>query len=214
MLTLRLVSMVKGSSMVVLRGKPRTRFELTACVGRIEQLSVIEAVRAGHGSERSSRMLRFVFGGGNLDMLDDCGSHLESANHQSLFIQWGSVGLGGPYLQDGRGLEAGLPGRAQGEIEQMAIFNEQLLIDRGSRAPVGMSLPISDCIATTGRVHQCASADSRLFSHGCRSGWHRRLPGSRPLTVRISRYLHASERTGHRWFALTTPSLSLTRGLL
>jgi len=57
--------------MVNLWGRPWTRRELLARVGRLDQLAGVQLVEAGDGAERGVRLLRFTAGSGALVGIED-----------------------------------------------------------------------------------------------------------------------------------------------
>jgi hypothetical protein len=100
--------------MVSLWGRPWTRHELLARVGRLDQVAGVQLAEAGDGAERGVRLLRFTAGSGfGFDVLVDRGFDIGRAwlGGQPL-AWWSPVGLIGPWLHDSSGIEwfRGFPG--------------------------------------------------------------------------------------------------------
>jgi len=100
--------------MVSLWGRPWTRRELLARVGRLDQVAGVELAQAGDGAERGVRLLRFTTGAGfGFDVLVDRGFDVGRAWLGGLPLAWWSpAGLIGPWLHDpaGIGWFRGFPG--------------------------------------------------------------------------------------------------------
>lgn len=100
--------------MVNLWGRPWTRRELLARVGRFDQLAGVQLVEAGDGAERGVRLLRFTAGSGfGFDVLIDRGFDIGRAWAGGRPLAWWSpVGLIGPGLHESAGIEwfRGFPG--------------------------------------------------------------------------------------------------------
>lgn len=100
--------------MVSLWGRPWTRGELLARVGRLDQVAGVQLVEAGDGAERGVRLLRFTTGSGfGFDVLVDRGFDVGRAWLGGWPLAWWSpVGLIGPGLHDSAGIEwfRGFPG--------------------------------------------------------------------------------------------------------
>lgn len=88
--------------MVSLWGRPWTRGELLARVGRLDQVAGVQLVEAGDGAERGVRLLRFTTGSGfGFDVLVDRGFDVGRAWLGGWPLAWWSpVGLIGPWLHD------------------------------------------------------------------------------------------------------------------
>jgi Domain of unknown function (DUF4432) len=100
--------------MVSLWGRPWTRRELLARVGRLDQVAGVQLVEATDGAERGVRLLRFTAGSGfGFDVLVDRGFDIGRAwlGGQPL-AWWSPVGLIGPGLHEpaGIGWFRGFPG--------------------------------------------------------------------------------------------------------
>jgi hypothetical protein len=100
--------------MVSLRGRPRTRREPLARVGRLDQVAGVQLVEAGDSAERDVRLLRSTTGSGfGFEVLVDRGFDIGRAwlGGQPL-AWWSPAGLIGPWLHDpaGIGWFRGFPG--------------------------------------------------------------------------------------------------------
>jgi hypothetical protein len=100
--------------MVSLRGRPRTRREPLARVGRLDQVAGVQLVEAGDGAERDVRLLRSTTGSGfGFEVLVDRGFDIGRAwlGGQPL-AWWSRAGLISPRLHDpaGIGWFRGFPG--------------------------------------------------------------------------------------------------------
>jgi len=100
--------------MVSLWGRPWTRGELLARVGRLDQVAGVQLVEASDGAERGVRLLRFGTGSGfEFDVLVDRGFDIGRAWLSGRPLAWWSpVGLIGPGLHDSAGIGwfRGFPG--------------------------------------------------------------------------------------------------------
>src|SRR6516165_10765641 len=104
----------RSGHMVSLWGRPWTRRELLARVGRLDQVAGVQLVEAADGAERGVRLLRFAAGSGfGFDVLVDRGFDIGRAwlGGQSL-AWWSPVGLIAPGLYEpaGIGWFRGFPG--------------------------------------------------------------------------------------------------------
>lgn len=95
-------------------GRPWTRAELLARVGRLEQVAGVQLAEAGDGAERGVRLLRFATGTGfEFEVLVDRGFDIGRAWLAGRPLAWWSpVGLISPWLHDASGIEwfRGFPG--------------------------------------------------------------------------------------------------------
>jgi hypothetical protein len=92
--------------MVSLRGRPRTRREPLARVGRLDQVAGVQLVEAGDGVEWDVRLLRSTTGSGfGFEVLVDRGFDIGRAwlGGQPL-AWWSPAGLIGPWLHDPAGI--------------------------------------------------------------------------------------------------------------
>jgi hypothetical protein len=123
--------------MVSLWGRPWTRRELLARVGRLDQVAGVQLVEAGDGAERGVRLLRFTAGSGfGFDVLVDRGFDIGRAwlGGQPL-AWWSPVGLIGPWLHESAGIgwfrgfpgglvsTCGLDHTLLGGTDDAAVFN-------------------------------------------------------------------------------------------
>ncbi len=92
--------------MVCLWGRPWTRGELLARVGRLDQVAGVPLVEAGDGVERGVRLLRFRAGSGfGFDVFVDRGFDIGRASLGGQPLAWWSpVGLIGPGMHDSAGI--------------------------------------------------------------------------------------------------------------
>jgi hypothetical protein len=123
--------------MVSLWGRPWTRGELLARVGRLDQVAGVQLVEAGDGAERGVRLLRFSTGSGfGFDVLVDRGFDIGRAALGGQPLAWWSpVGLIGPGLHDSAGIgwfrgfpgglvsTCGLDHTLLGGTDDAAVFN-------------------------------------------------------------------------------------------
>ena len=123
--------------MVSLWGRPWTRRELLARVGRLDQVAGVQLVEAGDGAERGVRLLRFTVGSGfGFDVLVDRGFDIGRAWFGSKPLAWWSpVGLIGPWLHESAGVgwfrgfpgglvsTCGLDHTLLGGTDDAAVFN-------------------------------------------------------------------------------------------
>ena len=100
--------------MVSLWGRPWTRRELLARVGRLDQVAGVQLAEAADGAERGVRLLRFITGSGfGFDVLVDRGFDIGRAWLGGYPLAWWSpVGLIGPWLHESAGIGwfRGFPG--------------------------------------------------------------------------------------------------------
>jgi hypothetical protein len=100
--------------MVTLWGRPWTRDELLARVGRLEQLAGMRLLEGGDGAERGVRLLRCSSGAGfDFEILVDRGFDIGGAWLNGRPLAWSSpVGLVGPWYAEpaGIGWFRGFPG--------------------------------------------------------------------------------------------------------
>jgi hypothetical protein len=123
--------------MVSLWGRPWTRRELLARVGRLDQVAGVQLVEAVDGAERGVRLLRFTAGSGfGFDVLVDRGFDIGRAwlGGQPL-AWWSPVGLIGPGLHESAGIgwfrgfpgglvsTCGLDHTLLGATDDAAVFN-------------------------------------------------------------------------------------------
>ena len=87
-------------------GRPWTRGELLARIGRLDQVAGVQLVTAGDGAERGVRLLRFATGSGfGFDVLVDRGFDIGRAWLGGRPLAWWSpVGLIGPWRHDSAGI--------------------------------------------------------------------------------------------------------------
>jgi Domain of unknown function (DUF4432) len=129
--------------MVSLWGRPWTRRELLARVGRLDQVAGVQLVEAGDGAERGVRLLRFTAGSGfGFDVLVDRG------------FTWCQLGSGTYVvaMEPSTNQDAGrLDARAPGELQHLAPGEE-----RRYTLEIGALAGTEEVDACVGRIGQLA----------------------------------------------------------
>jgi hypothetical protein len=151
--------------MVSLRGRPRTRREPLACVGRLDQVAGVQLVEAGDGAERGVRLLRSTTGSGfGFEVLVGRGFDVGRAwlGGQPL-AWWSPAGLIGPWLHDPagiswfRGFQVGVDGGVPiANAAEIASWGADVLVG-GSAICDGIDPPATCAACSTSCVPQLAS---------------------------------------------------------
>ena len=120
--------------MVSLWGRPWTRRELLARVGRLDQVAGVQLVEAADGAERGVRLLRFTAGSGfGFDVLVDRGAGLGVYQRYSRaalphHITWRQLGAGTYVvaMEPSTNRDAGrADARTRGELQHLAPGEER-----------------------------------------------------------------------------------------
>jgi len=103
-----------GNFVVTLWGRPWTRAELLARLGRLEQVAGVQLVEGGDGAERGVRLLRCATGAGfDFEIIVDRGFDIGRAWLGGRPLAWSApAGVTGPWYCDPAGIEwfRGFPG--------------------------------------------------------------------------------------------------------